>query len=97
MKIGRKTMPKRDHKTSVSISMRKELKRKLKEVAEKHDKKYSDLVVEMLETVLFNNKAYAAYMIRQKMLEVSYWEFEYQRASGKIELKDQTGLEDYGR
>ena len=95
-KIGRKKIPKRDHKVSLHITIRKELLARIDEVLKGSERSRTDLVESVLETLLFSDKAYANYMVRQAQLEAAFWEFEFKKAETREKIKtEQLELNQY--
>ena len=94
--MGRPTKPKREHSTTVSVSLRKALVSRIEECREISGKSRSEFIASIIENNLFSDKAYASYMYRQKQLETAYWEWQFKKADGKAKLEqDQTQVADY--
>lgn len=73
---GRKSKPKRDHKIKLNIRMRRGLMRRIDEVRKFSNRSRTELIESYLESLVFSDKAYCAYELRQAKMKVAYWQYE---------------------
>lgn len=92
--MGRPTMPKGDHKTTMAISVKKLLLKRIDDLRGQRTR--SAFVSSILEMNLFSEKAYASYMWRHKQLEAAYWEYEFKKKeNGERIRRDQIEITEY--
>ncbi len=91
--MGRKPVPKRMQKKRSSFTISKGVLQRLDEVLKKSNQTRSQFIDKLLRFVLFNDKAYAKFKIKELEREIAYW--EYQETLVEIGKEREESLENW--
>ncbi len=75
--MGRNSIPSRSKKKPISFSLSKWIIIRIREKAKDSSQSNSDFLEQLLKRILFNDSEYTKYMVREKKLELAYWQFEH--------------------